>query len=1174
MATIVVNSSKNISAVTYAAGDILQINPSNLAIKAVLTIDAQNPSDVSKLESTPPLSIQIQNNARFEILNTSTTTPLIVKFSALTGSISGSGSYVKFLAKGDWISLGTTTGLDAQQISTVIAGKTIDWPSMIQIEKTPGSGEYISLTNIHGNYSDSNAVVPANKFTFSQVGKNTELGAFFEYNETTNTIVLGSAATGGWVPPAGCNIRIPNIHITSVTSAALSGTSSRFNPLATISEVEWDCVSVSNRTRCGYNQYKSINIKNSAIPAALNISMVEDVYVENSAIASDPYAAQLVNFEIPKYSSFYKNVRFYSGGSGTITIGVAKNSNISDVLICSIARTVTYSRHQIKGLISDVSKKYIKDLRCIGYQLAFTNLKNTKVKNVGYSDNLTGVSSSTNAIPSSYINNCQELLVENYYIIPGGISSYSNVFINENSPRNFAIKNLTGDCSNSNAVFSSPAPSTRQWLSYINFTGSTRVQSLTPNNPSGNGISPQRVMMNSVRSSTGLVNAQSMLTYYDSNTYSGYTTNGNSDQDLELMHLTKHPNGLGCIHMVIGSKSSGYNKISVVSGVENVDFQHKSGALSIYNAGVEMIFESNLPVIGVQSLSGAVLTAATNLNRFFKIRPRGTGAEWPSSWSTYDSSTLNSQFNSMQGYDPEFGFDFMFRIVSTGESLNNNSPRIEGVTLVPNFTTTYTEFSLMNIQNAVVGSNYLFYRKDTGKVLYSGSVKTSNFSVDVPSSITYDYEIPYEVVFRFPGKSQFTQSDTLDLADTTIIVNQQQEWNSVNQDVSQINVDFVNKNIYFDALSEAKTLQDVYQKTNFEASKIENLKYDIPLSSTDGIVYALKTGWSIDFGNQVPTSGTISGGTIKLNSGNYSISCIGSNIELMNSGTYDFGQSSLSGSIHFKNSTGSSATVKIKQGVSYTADPNVTVEVAVEMATAKISNIVPGSRVQIFNVTTNSEVLNQIINQTEYALLYNNGTTYSADDVIRVRLTFCQGLTAKLPVQYTTIASSSGWAVLADQKDDDVYIKNGIDGSTVTEYFADYLNVQIDLSEQDGETTIQRGYAWYCDQMTGDLGIALYFNAFIAEDEFNYLLNTDVLDIKIQNTGTNGVTLSGGAIRRKNGTSPIADGGSIYIYYGRTYALETGTSGLTASESAKLDSAVSIATEARNAAKLAAALSA
>jgi hypothetical protein len=215
---------------------------------------------------------------------------------------------------------------------------------------------------------------------------------------------------------------------------------------------------------------------------------------------------------------------------------------------------------------------------------------------------------------------------------------------------------------------------------------------------------------------------------------------------------------------------------------------------------------------------------------------------------------------------------------------------------------------------------------------------------------------------------------------------------------------------------------------------------------------------------------------------------------------------------------------------------------------------------QIYNVTTATEMVNTINATTSYALSYPTGTGYTAGDVVRVRLTYCAGLTAKKPEQYFTVASAAGWSVLANQVNDDVYITNGIDGSTVTEYSSDYVNVQIDVSDVDGYTTIQRGYAWYCDQMTGNDGIRYFYGAFVAEDSLNYLLDTDVANIKLQNAGVTPVTVAGGALRRKDGSSPIADGGSVYMYYGRAYSVETGVSGLTPTESSKLLSIPDLAT--------------
>lgn len=210
---------------------------------------------------------------------------------------------------------------------------------------------------------------------------------------------------------------------------------------------------------------------------------------------------------------------------------------------------------------------------------------------------------------------------------------------------------------------------------------------------------------------------------------------------------------------------------------------------------------------------------------------------------------------------------------------------------------------------------------------------------------------------------------------------------------------------------------------------------------------------------------------------------------------------------------------------------------------ANITNLEAGSRVYIYNVTTATEIYNGVVAGTSYSQGYNDGTDYTDGDVVEVRIAWSSGALAKLPVSYSTVASATGWAVLAQQTDDDVYNTNAIDGDTVTEFVADYPNVQIDIDDPDGVTTVQRGYAWYISgQMTGD-GIRYYHGAMTAEDAYNYRINVDVADMRIQNIDTDPVQVLGGRLYRSDGTRVTESGsGPIEMEYGRAYiASSSGT---------------------------------
>lgn len=207
---------------------------------------------------------------------------------------------------------------------------------------------------------------------------------------------------------------------------------------------------------------------------------------------------------------------------------------------------------------------------------------------------------------------------------------------------------------------------------------------------------------------------------------------------------------------------------------------------------------------------------------------------------------------------------------------------------------------------------------------------------------------------------------------------------------------------------------------------------------------------------------------------------------------------------------------------------------------ASITNLVAGSRVYIYNVTAATETYNDIVAGTSYSQGYDDGTDYTAGDIIQVRIAYHSGATAKLPVQYSAVATPTGWAILADQQDDAVYNANGIDGDTVTEFVADYPNVQIDINDPDGTTMPQRGYAWYISGQLTEDGIRYYHGAMTAEDEFNYRINAAIADMHIQNISANPVYVIGARLYRDDDTNvTVAGTGPIQMEYGRTYPLDS-----------------------------------
>ena len=208
--------------------------------------------------------------------------------------------------------------------------------------------------------------------------------------------------------------------------------------------------------------------------------------------------------------------------------------------------------------------------------------------------------------------------------------------------------------------------------------------------------------------------------------------------------------------------------------------------------------------------------------------------------------------------------------------------------------------------------------------------------------------------------------------------------------------------------------------------------------------------------------------------------------------------------------------------------------------TVSITGITAGSRLRIYNNTTASEVVNQIVAGTSYSATYNEGTGYTTGDTLTITATWQSGATAKLPFSTQVVVGSTGWSALVAQQADAVYDGIGVDGSAVTEFSADYPNVQVDISDPNGQTGVDRLYSWFVHTTTTESGIRNWVGGIVAEDAANFRVVTSVVNLKLDNVSATGVEFTGGhRLYRDDGATPLVSsttgGGSITLFAGKVY---------------------------------------
>lgn len=131
MATVNVATSQNLTAVTYAQGDIINVQDG-----VTLTINSQ--------WSIKPYLIQALGTGRIEVSNSSTTVPHLQEFYLQNALNSGGFNITQngvLQVRGGWITVGTSTGTNNETLFSAnnIGGVAIDYPTHIEVETGSGT---------------------------------------------------------------------------------------------------------------------------------------------------------------------------------------------------------------------------------------------------------------------------------------------------------------------------------------------------------------------------------------------------------------------------------------------------------------------------------------------------------------------------------------------------------------------------------------------------------------------------------------------------------------------------------------------------------------------------------------------------------------------------------------------------------------------------------------------------------------------------------------------------------------------------------------------------------------------------------------------------------------------------------------------------------------------------
>ena len=349
------------------------------------------------------------------------------------------GQLGEFTTRGDWFYHETLTSGSAHQFiqfPTNGAGTTGNFIFAVQIETAPGSGVFKWWHGLANPTTSGDSM-----YSTSIIG--TDERSRYYKSLGDGTIQLGGDGTNliGYVPPAGCKIRIPNILIRCATSSAQSvnifgqvgNVSSSYGGIISNNTklIDWQFL-LSTFFNTSFSGTSTVLIDNCAIYGqAVFDNIRSSGSFTNSSVNYLSGSSSQPNFRITNTAvPFTVDNVFITDPFGISGVGygsgVSKSSNLTMANIEFNMISTWYSEHSAMNF-DGMQNSTITNLQVTGANSVFTNCLDTSLTNFDYCIRLKGpiTGAPSNRQEGITVSNCGNFKIDGYSIGKNG--AYTNL---------------------------------------------------------------------------------------------------------------------------------------------------------------------------------------------------------------------------------------------------------------------------------------------------------------------------------------------------------------------------------------------------------------------------------------------------------------------------------------------------------------------------------------------------------------------------------------------------------------------------------------------------------------------------------------------------------------------------------------------------------------------------